>query len=393
MSFPNKIPFWATDAAQAAPPFNPTKVEPPQALKDEGWIPDLRPPAEYHNWWMNKVADWLFNLAPLQLATLLQIDSQRGIWGAAATPNDLYDDGEYYYACGPLGASGGTRRSIDGMHIWSAPTTPAGAQAQEVVISDGAGSGGGTVVTAGAGGEIVRSTDSGNNYAIAEAAGSITSENFLGGVWDPISALFILVTSAAGDGEIWTSPDGAAANWTQRTSPAGMSDARRGAHDGAGTIVFASGDGIIYSTNGTTWTRVGNLSGSNDEIFSAGYSAGDGGYFLAVSENGDVFRSGDGVTWGAAIATDALGNTDAFINDLQSDNGAGWLANISLASGQDTYAYSADGGLTWVIAPYDISGSGGLVSSIQYSARHGRWLIGAGGNNGQVWNTPSILPV
>lgn len=36
------------------PTWNKEGVEPPQSLKDEGWQPSQKPPADYFNWFFNK---------------------------------------------------------------------------------------------------------------------------------------------------------------------------------------------------------------------------------------------------------------------------------------------------------------------------------------------------
>lgn len=63
MAKPTDIPTWATDADYPAGPdawsATPTKVEPSTGQKEEGWDPAQRPPAQYWNWWMNLVGQWL----------------------------------------------------------------------------------------------------------------------------------------------------------------------------------------------------------------------------------------------------------------------------------------------------------------------------------------------
>ncbi len=59
MEFTREIPVW-----------NATGAEPPQSLKDSGWSPDDRPPAEYWNWQMN--------LTYLALQELQQLAETKG---------------------------------------------------------------------------------------------------------------------------------------------------------------------------------------------------------------------------------------------------------------------------------------------------------------------------
>jgi hypothetical protein len=63
MSKPTELPEWATETNYDAPGQSwdgtATKVDPGGTLKAEGWQPAFQPPAQYHNWWMGKVGEWL----------------------------------------------------------------------------------------------------------------------------------------------------------------------------------------------------------------------------------------------------------------------------------------------------------------------------------------------
>jgi hypothetical protein len=63
MSKPTEVPEWATETNYDAPgqtwDGTATKVDPGGTLKAEGWQPTFQPPAQYHNWWMGKVGEWL----------------------------------------------------------------------------------------------------------------------------------------------------------------------------------------------------------------------------------------------------------------------------------------------------------------------------------------------
>lgn len=52
MSRPTKLPLWATVSGAAI-------AEPPDSLKNTGWVPFQVPPAEYFNYEMNLVGQWL----------------------------------------------------------------------------------------------------------------------------------------------------------------------------------------------------------------------------------------------------------------------------------------------------------------------------------------------
>jgi hypothetical protein len=63
MAKPTDIPTWATDtnypAGTDAWSGTATKVEPTSGQKAAGWEPGQRPPAQYQNWWMGLVSDWI----------------------------------------------------------------------------------------------------------------------------------------------------------------------------------------------------------------------------------------------------------------------------------------------------------------------------------------------
>ncbi|MFW6031539.1 MAG: hypothetical protein ACOC9T_03020 [Myxococcota bacterium] len=63
MAKPSEVPTWATDDNYDSPGNDwdgePTKVDPGSALKEGGWEPAQRVPAEYINWLFNRIGQWL----------------------------------------------------------------------------------------------------------------------------------------------------------------------------------------------------------------------------------------------------------------------------------------------------------------------------------------------
>lgn len=409
MATPEKLPTWATDAVFASPgdPWDgdPTKVEPPAGKLAEGWEPTEEPPAEFLNWWKNLVGRWIEEVARRSVRTLVpSAFNPTGVWpGAGFSPQRIIFDGWYWYACGPSGASGGTvrSRSAGQLEAWIAPTVAAGAGSQECLASDGAGFASSTVLSGGVGGEIVRSTDSGANWAIAEAAGSISALSMTAMVWSPSNALFVAFTTS----EIFTSPTGATGTWVSRTVPVGVGGQGSQTNPttilsgpSAGRVLYPVHNGVIYSDDCKTWTfqqiltwTTGVSQGSDVR-----WTEGDGGYLLATNLQGDIARSSDGTSW-TSVATDVLSGlanaagadpypSGSALSFLTSNLGGTWLAiGTTIGTDRRTYVYSIDGGATWEVGPYEDIGS---AQAVCYA--NGRFVIGsatAAPEFGQVWVT------
>ena len=64
---PNSLPVWANSISAAI-------EEPPQEIKESGWVADDRPPAEWLNWWQNRVHSWaacLYELSTMWATNLV----------------------------------------------------------------------------------------------------------------------------------------------------------------------------------------------------------------------------------------------------------------------------------------------------------------------------------
>jgi len=81
MSFTREIPIW-----------NATGAEPPQSLKDSGWSPDDRPPAEYWNWQMNLTFKALQELQQYALHSELK-GNTNGLAGLNSSGKVVHADG------------------------------------------------------------------------------------------------------------------------------------------------------------------------------------------------------------------------------------------------------------------------------------------------------------
>ena len=391
MTKPEERIEWATNVNYAGGPDvgTVTKVEPTLATEEDGWRGNQIPPPQFQNNWQNAVFQHLEWLRGLQIATLLQDADQRTLTIATpAFPEAIFSDGSFYYATG-FSFAGGIVRSEDGIRNWRVPTTPAGVATADVIAADGAG----VVLGGNAGGEIIRSTDFGDTYVIAEAAGSITTDDIIAMIWSAVNSLFIAISATD---EIFTSPTGANGTWALRTTPAGAAGlaghmAIATANPVFGRIAMANTAGSMFSDNAIDWTQVNFTGGGANGGVCIGWTTASAGFYLVGTADGEVWISSNATSWlmQAADVGPTVGGTanDSFGQYLVSDDGATWAALILTtgAGAKRTYYYSFDKGVTWRAAAFHSPAQ--LFHSIYF--RDGRFYLGHGDNDGQIYNTPA----
>lgn len=168
--------------------------------------------------------------------------------------------------------------------------------------------------------------------------------------------------------------------WTSITGTTGGSY-WQGAAYGNGTWILTAGGGstygVAYSTNATSWTRVGVTIKS---WMAATYG---NGVFVVVGTNGAVMRStNNGVSW-----TDGANILSESWRSIAYGNGK----FVAVNSGNNTIAYSTNDGVSWTTvagaavpnSPRDIHFANGLFVA-----------VGAGGGvststNGTTWTSRS----
>lgn len=145
-------------------------------------------------------------------------------------------------------------------------------------------------------------------------------------------------TDGSGNWTINIATSTATTTWSTTTA-AGNDDTWSGIAYGNGTFVAiaegASGDHVMYSTNGITWATT-TAAGDNDNWYDVTYA---NGLFVAVSGGGDkVMTSPDGITW---TVRSAAGNNDGW-SALTYGNGR----FVAVSNSGDRAMYSDDG-ITW----------------------------------------------
>jgi hypothetical protein len=329
---PAKLPNWADGVGADI-------TEPTETKKSLGWVggttPD-RPPAQFMNYWMNKVFEWIdFFFEILVLFDLQNWFDQDSQIGADWTVHALE------YASAPdlwvaVGDRGGHRVIITSpdAETWTVRDDPgSGSQKQNgITFSPTVDSGRWCSVGQGSGDESVFTAPAaGTPWTIRAIA--VGTDFLQAVVWDPTNALFI----AVGDGErIYSSADGI--TWTSENSGAGVSF-RSVAHDGTGKLV-AVGDSsrLATSSDGTTWAfdSIGTPFSLGSLQFVSRFNGG-AGLWIAFSPTGGsriaISTTGLTGTWtvitGHGIdGTKILGSADDPVNErlvVTTDVGTIWV--------------------------------------------------------------------
>lgn len=276
MEKPDKFPEWASDGTEI--------VEPTEGRKDTGWETSQRPPAQYFNWYMNKVFEWTKYLAgPFRGLEDLALASFRPAIQAAFTED------------------------IRGI-----------AADQETHLR--------RVVAVGTNGGIISTEGDDTSEFVVRTPGSAYAGDFNAVAYDPVLDGY----AAVGTGEeIQTSPD--TETWTERNT--GSDDLRDVASDGDGTFVAVGLNATIYSSTAlATWTARTSAIATHD-ILAVTFGAG---LFVAAGEAGSIQTSPDGITWTA--------RTSGTSDNLSFLRFAGGRFVVNKSNG---YLESTDG-ITWV---------------------------------------------
>lgn len=170
-------------------------------------------------------------------------------------------------------------------------------------------------------------------------------------------AAFNLWLAGFSDGTIWSSPDGL--NWTLRYTDAGGYPPNFFYYANGYCLCALNNSFIVYSTNGTTWTRVTNSGGGNtsSNALSIAYSptlnrwvmcgAGSPGiiYYANTANVTGTWTAATGgttgqnytVTWNPGLSLFIIGGNSGKI--LTSTNGISWTAGTS---GVSTSLWTSD---------------------------------------------------
>jgi len=351
---PQGSPDWATNATFSSPgdPWDgdPTKVEPPSGKIDEGWEPTEEPPAEFLNWWQNRVALYL------DFLRLAHVKDWRGTEVVADVLECVgYDPSTGVFVVSGDTADASTFRSGDGGENWTIASTPPLAIHSRDVSSDGAGN----WIVCGDSASIWESSDDGDTWTQRGPLGG----NFDEGnrvIYDAFNSLWILTGNEdlAGDNgrQIWTSPD--RVSWTNRVDATGVGRfvGEIDVSDAGFSVALADGTQFFTSPDGTTWTQRtfgALLTGSRD----VKYSEELGLWTVIGTDSGTpvVLTSSDGINFSLVGGNYATEVTSA-PSSLTTDRGSLWIAGFGSSVADQRVYVSTDAGLTWTTACAPVEG-------------------------------------
>lgn len=345
---PKDLPEWATDPAADI-------VEPTLGKKIIGWLTDEEPPAQFFNWWKNKVFQWLEYTEDVTLLSPLEWGNDIGsrvvrmtsgefvasgfpvglkCWvgvgehngaspqivvhtfgptryfspSSAGTVNArdvAYDTFNRQWVvvgdAGSIGADALILRSVDlddvAVGSWSERVNPKDFVLRAIAQNDA-----GVLVAAG-------DNDGSDAYCVRSVDGTATTwaEVVLGGATTAIKDMlwngtnFVAVGNEGfGNPVIYTSPDGLAP-WTSRTiDGAATGDLNEVAYNGVATIAVGDDGEIHRSTDfGVTWTLVRNPGSSpeDNDIDSVAGHPGNGPFLAGAIDGLMLISLDDGLTW------------------------------------------------------------------------------------------------
>jgi len=256
-----------------------TIVEPSSGKKEAGWSPEERPPAEFLNWWQNRVGGFLQYLAN---AYLMQLNFTDAVFQPTTgfAVEGIASNGIVTY----LTASGSSLFFTQGQESFWQITSPASSG----IIRDIA-----YLPTPGLFVTCEEGTNGIRYFSITLGFSpgnpgtlSYTTATYVGGAptapmraihWEESIGLGVAVggTGGTGPADIYTSTDGI--TWTKRTTP-GTTYVLFDVMYGNGVWIAVGNDSsgnehIIRSTDGITWSAVTLASPVNDEIESVAYDS------------------------------------------------------------------------------------------------------------------------
>ncbi len=230
-------------------------------------------------------------------------------------------------------------------------------------------SGGTQFVAVGEAGTILTSADNGGSWTLNTSVTGTFSTNNLNGVTCDNSGNCV----AAGQNNtlLYTSGGGGGI-WQQGTLPSTMSSkylwgVAYGTPYSIGTFVAVGSNGtILYSTNGTNWTKI--TSGTSLYLDRVTWS---GSQFVAVGQDGIILTSPDGSTW-----THQTSDTNQFLW------GVAWSGTRFAAVGLNGVITSSPNGVTWTRTS---SATTDNINSVAWSGTE----FAAVGDGGTVLTSPT----
>jgi hypothetical protein len=416
MSTPTaNIPSWATDANFASGPDvgYPTRLEPSEAVKGQGYVGKTKISAQTDNWRAGATSDWLRYLSPIQLRNwhavlpayrILEIEGSAtslqpyaaysGFWWVGATNNQLESTGSVVVIPANTSTSGDLRGHSEIMADGAKRISSVAISESGVVVAAGDHNDGATTTVVWVG------TTTGGTLT------AVTIDNY---VYVPIkvvwTGLYFLALPAHGDAitsgaEYWFSPDGT--NWYEDSFNSigitatllhcvvGLPETvAMGFCDSSVVLVSSdSGDNWTVTDTGDTgtctvglcWTGAGWMAiGADNKLRQlVGSTWVEIGTISGLPEQGGSYYTSDRGYWGNMLASDG---SRALVRPVEVDG-----AGLSVA-------WSLDLGTTWTTEPIAHTFSSGhryMPRGVCYGG--GEFLLLADGPNSdgdayisQVW--------
>ena len=329
---------------------DPTKVEPSAGRKAEGWEPTQVPPAEFFNFWMNRIyllSDYIVNVQamdfrpwgthPSGITTVFFI-------GAAAVAGSS----SRWYS-GETAAGQRVRFSDDWGRSWTVATVDVPAGETFVRFDESAGEVLVITSTGGAASRIFRSVNSGANWVETTPAwgGATTTPNdlwFDGSIGGGSGTWLVSTDSTV----IRRSTDGGV-TWVTLTTPPTRGDIFAGDKAkiilaGGGTAgVFAAEDGDNFSSVLTDFSGGG--------VGSMHWASGIGLFVVTGTDGGgatNVWTSPDGNAW-TRHDDSFIAGLSGVIREVVDDGGDLLIGRVddSGIGANDRTIFSIDRGITW----------------------------------------------
>lgn len=327
MAKPSSLPIWATTSAQT--------TEPSSGKKAEGWLRGYRAVADWLNWWMNLVYNWV-DWTDKTIGDLAPSWSCYAFGGTSFIPAAHAFGADVFVV---VGSAGQLRSSPDG-RTWTSRTSQFGASAISKILFQES-----KFVAVGAAGKISTSTD-----GLTWTSRTSGTANALTSLWY-VNGYFM---TEDGTGNLFYSADGE--TWTTVSTGLGTTVAQIVYSSGIGYLAHAGGTDAAFSAALASFAV--NATGATTAIVMAAASATK---FVIASggATANVRYSTDGTSWsnathqlGAVALYRVVYGTDRFV--------------VVDGSSQDI-AYSTDGA-TWTKTANALSGTTSLLTFNTVSA-------------------------
>lgn len=296
---PSVLPRWAWDPVDPDPVTGDLQ-DPGASKRALGWYSQERAPAQYQNFLMNNVGEWLHHLLFVQVKNWFKRTEP-----ASATKYNavaISETDRVVVASGFDGTNAALARSKGGQ-VWTEPAAASGA-----------------------------------------------GDDFLACIFATGTVNLFIVSDDNGDYE--TSPDGS--TWTNRAGATANAKRAMCFREVDSSLVVAVGNAgeVETSTNGTAYTdRTMAATAKRQNDVAHNQISGGSGRFVSVGEDGDVHTSPDGITWtkrtGPAGGADGFDGLDIRAVVYDPINGV-WLISVLNGTG-GSRIYTSPDAITWTL--------------------------------------------